>query len=1517
MLSRCRAAGVSLAVFVGLAGLPSALLSQELIIAEFLAVNSNGIEDAQGDTSDWLEVVSLAPKPVDLDGWFLTDDPAVLQKWRFPARVLEPGDALVVFASGKGLVGEELHTNFQLSSAAGSYLALVAPDGSVVHEYLDYPVQRKDISYGLVQSSDETALLAESAPLRYRVPTSDAEGSDWIAPGFSDASWTSGPGPIGFDAGGGGVIPDDELVNLARKGTATQSSTGFGGEAHRAIDGNRDSSYSSGSITHTATGDASPWWEVDLGDEFGLSRVDLWNRQDCCSERLSNFRVRVFADDRSVVHSSEHFTDRSTIPTRSYSVDFPAGTVGRFVRVEKLGPDSAGNNYLSLAEAEVYGGEAGYGSIVGSDLDAAMRGENATVLARYRFDAEGVESVNRLFLDVRYDDGFAAFLNGTPVASRNAGEVLFWDSSASAEHPDRDAFVAEEINLSAHLDALVEGANVLAIQGLNLSASDDDFLLGITVRSGTVETEGERYLLSPSPGEPNGGETVQGIVSDTRFSIDRGFYDAAFDVEILTDTPGATIRFTTNGSEPTPSRGTIYSRAIRVDSTTVLRAIAYREGWAPTNVDTHTYVFLDDVISSPVMRTSITEDPRYAPEMRAALTDLPTISIATRSAVNGTTETDSSIEWIAPDGSRDTQEDVGVRHFGGAFTNFDKKNFRLYFRGVYGKKKFEFPLFDGHERGIRPVERFDQLELRSGSHDMNQRGFYMSNRFTDDTMLDMGNVNPHGRFVHLYMNGVYWGQYHLRERWNADMLAQYLGGHKDDYEAINGNWNVGGWADPGTPYDGDGSAWTRIKSLRDDYAAVRPYLDVPHYIDFMLMFLYGNSEDEYRCVGPAGPGSGFKWFLNDADGFLRSTGDRTSMGQPGRQNGDGPGSIFSMLLDEGHPDYMTLLADRIHRHFFNDGAMTPDRNRARLVERCDQVERAFYAEAARWNYRTPSSWQSAKNSYIGGVIPSRTAIVVDHFRGAGLYPSLEAPEFSQHGGPIDPPFFLQATAPRGTVMYTPTGADPRRPGGSVEPSAIELPPATMEVLLPETAPVRVLVPTDGTLGLSWTERSFDDVAWTAGTNGVGFERSAGYEELIQTDVEDEMYDVNPSVYIRIPFDVDGDANFGLLTLRMKYDDGFIAYLNGERVADRNPPEEEGWNSEASGSHSDSAAARFEDIRLDGANALLRPGQNVLAIHGANTSPTSSDLLFIARLEGSNAGEGAILIERTMRMRARTRLAGGDWSALTGAAFVVPVPNLRVTELMYHPPSPLGASEFGGDSFEFIEFQNIGAAPIDLSGLRFTAGIDFDFGEGRGPDEDLDPGEVFVLVSHLEAFASRYDVGAMRVEGEYRRNLGNGGDRVELSDLRGEPVLAFEYSDTWYPATDGGGLSLVNVDATSDPATWSSAEAWTPGDVLGSPGVHAGVSGGFRRVGDVNSDGQLDLSDSVALLLHLFVEASALPCEGGLESPANLAVIDANADGNVDITDAIYSLAYLFQGGPAPVLGTSCRRIEGCESECSF
>ena len=77
----------------------------------------------------------------------------------------------------------------------------------------------------------------------------------------------------------------------------------------------------------------------------------------------------------------------------------------------------------------------------------------------------------------------------------------------------------------------------------------------------------------------------------------------------------------------------------------------------------------------------------------------------------------------------------------------------------YGAAKLKHPIFDGFEyKNTPPTDEFDAINLRSGSHDMSRRGGYMASRFVDDTMLEMGQIAPHGRFVHVYLNGQYWGQ---------------------------------------------------------------------------------------------------------------------------------------------------------------------------------------------------------------------------------------------------------------------------------------------------------------------------------------------------------------------------------------------------------------------------------------------------------------------------------------------------------------------------------------------------------------------------------------------------------------------------------------------------------------------------------------------------------------------------------------------------------------------------------------
>ncbi|MCB0036974.1 MAG: lamin tail domain-containing protein, partial [Anaerolineales bacterium] len=135
----------------------AAAADPDLFISEIMAENNGPLVDEDGDESDWLELHNRGTDPLDLSGYYLTDDPLELDKWAFPAVTLNAGEYLLVFASDKNRDVGELHTNFSLKTE-GEYLALVEPDGlTVVYEFSPaYAPQQKGLSYG---TPDGTAVL--------------------------------------------------------------------------------------------------------------------------------------------------------------------------------------------------------------------------------------------------------------------------------------------------------------------------------------------------------------------------------------------------------------------------------------------------------------------------------------------------------------------------------------------------------------------------------------------------------------------------------------------------------------------------------------------------------------------------------------------------------------------------------------------------------------------------------------------------------------------------------------------------------------------------------------------------------------------------------------------------------------------------------------------------------------------------------------------------------------------------------------------------------------------------------------------------------------------------------------------------------------------------------------------------------------------------------------------------------------------------------------------------------------
>ena len=784
------------------------------------------------------------------------------------------------------------------------------------------------------------------------------------------------------------------------------------------------------------------------------------------------------------------------------------------------------------------------------NLGNKLNGKNTSFYLRIPFDVANAPSISELTLKMKYDDGFAAYLNGVRVADANSLASPIWNSTSTGSHADGDATTFKAFNISAHSHLLKTGTNVLAIQGLNTSMTSSDMLISPelhAVRITDPTIGGPGYLGTPSPGTFN-GDTFGGFVTDTKFSVNRGFFQSPFDVRITTDTADAEIRYTLDGTAPTKNRGQIYTGPIKISGTTIVRTMAHRPGFKPTNIDTHTYLFPADVVSQPKMRTTITKSGVYGPQMIASLKAVPTISLVTQNTAflnesrgNIREEYQSSIEMIFPDGTPGFQENGGLSNYGGRYTNFRKKSFRVAFRSKFGATKLRYPIFDGFEYShYPPAEDFDVINLRSGSHDMSSRGAYMSNRFTDDSMLDMGNIGPHGRFVHLYLNGNYWGQYHLRERWSADMASSYFGGSKDDYEAVNANDNFRNDEDV---YDGSGQFWSETKRLLsrpNPFTNAADHIDIANIVDFMLLWVSGNSESEFRAFGSEPRGIPFKFMIKDADGFLRNPGHSV--------NHAGPYSVMSKMRTGGNPDYGTLLADRIHKHFFNNGALTPARNIERLKRRVDEARLGFISEAARWGnlFREPSSWESYQNNLINNHFPGLTKNMIRRFTSAGMYPDIIAPVFSKHGGSLPSDFPVTMATDANTIYYTIDGSDPRLPGGAPNPDAVT---ASFDVSGP--TPVSYISTghtwkylDDGSdQGTAWRSPNFDDSGWQSGPSELGYGSDGeGSGQIVGFGPDSTAK--HPTTYFRTTVNIPDPSLFFNFQLRVKYDDGIAVYING-------------------------------------------------------------------------------------------------------------------------------------------------------------------------------------------------------------------------------------------------------------------------------------------------------------------------------------------------------------------------------------
>lgn len=168
-------------------------------------------------------------------------------------------------------------------------------------------------------------------------------------------------------------------------------------------------------------------------------------------------------------------------------------------------------------------------------------------------------------------------------------------------------------------------------------------------------------------------------------------------------------------------------------------------------------------------------------------------------------------------------------------------------------------------------------------------------------------------------------------------------------------------------------------------------------------------------------------------------------------------------------------------------------------------------------------------------------------------------------------------------------------------------------LIPSNTTAKAWVPTSSVYDATWTAVGFNDSVFPiSGQTGIGYENNPGDAVNYVNEIKTTVPSGTASVYVRMSFNLASLAGIDQLVLRMKYDDGFEAFINGVEVAEANAPETVQWNSQASATHDDSAAKVFQDFDVTSAISQLHVGANVLSIHGLNVA-TGSDMLILPEL----------------------------------------------------------------------------------------------------------------------------------------------------------------------------------------------------------------------------------------------------------------------------------------------------------------
>ncbi|MDB4618075.1 CotH kinase family protein [Akkermansiaceae bacterium] len=1045
-------------------------------------------------------------------------------------------------------------------------------------------------------------------------------------------------------------------------------------------------------------------------------------------------------------------------------------------------------------------------------------------------------------------------------------------------------------------------------------------------RWGDPERSG--FFVTASPGGPN--EVPFFTKGKVAFGTSSSAFTSDFDLTLASNDPLAEVRYTLDRSEP-DENSILYTGPITISGSTMVRARLIGQDLIGDVSGRHYLKLSGDTI--PV------SDMAGAPNLEGFTSNLPIVVVDTigtdgaivdgfRSATFTVYEPENGVASLTSQPSLSSR--AGYRVRGQSSAGFAKKQYRFELWNQEDEDKDQellgmpsdsdfilgAPFVDksfirnslayelGRELGLEaPRTRHVEVFLNANGGELNYETDYLgvyfvgeTNKITNDR-IDLKKLDPTDDTEPQITGG-----YMMKWEQNVAEVSKRLAGFAnlelvdpdgaDEATAAQKQWI--------SDYIQD--ADTRVKSANpgDPVTGYAPVIDVASYANIFVINELARDQDGYMRSaymhkdrgGKLVQGPLWDYNLGMGTGCCRNNRNTSPTGtDSGWQYLENtPVSELKWERELAQdPDFWQAFVDRWQES--RKGILDDEALHARMDMQSAPLHEAAVRNFAKWNNLGSTSFTfffSPASSDYQGQIDFMKDWTTDRMAWIDSQMT-NPPVVLPAGGIVSNGAIATIGGDQGIVYYTTDGSDPRELGGGINANAQMFIAVGLEDVPLVSREDQWSYLDDGSnQGSSdtapWAQPGFDDSAWPSGRAPLG------YSNGVTTTVSfgGDFMNRHITTYFRKKFTVTDVIALEELEMEIQYDDGALVYLNGALQGRFNMPNDTvGFDAVASSGQVGAEETAWIPLTLNPAD--LVEGENVIAIELHQESSTSSDLSFDFSLTARKpaGARPEIPITETTTLTARA-LDGDQWSSAAQQIYLVGTAasseNLVISEFNYHPSDPtvdeMNAGFTSAEDFEFIEFLNISAETIDLTGVHFTSGVDFTFPTGRL----LAPGERVLVVRNNAAFQQRYpSVSASQMVGEFENETGlkNSGESLTVNAITGEVILVFEFDDNqpWPEAADGDGATLTLIDPYGG-SNANSGTQWRLSHRGGTPGTTDAVSfsgGGEAALiryatGETDPVIQMNVDGSVSLALTVNLLADDLDGEvqisNGLENWQN-------------------------------------------------